>query len=804
MLINYLKIIYRNLLKGKVFSLVNVLGLAIGIGAALLIVHYARFERSYESFHTKADNIYRITLDLYKGSEYVVTDCEMYAPIGHMLKEQNAEVLDFVRMYDQSNMEVQAGNIRFFEERLYFADSSLFNVFTLTMLQGNRKTALSRPWQAVITESTAKKYFGNADAISKTLDINHKLYTVTGVIADLPPNTHLKYDILLSHVTLPQIWPDWYGDEKWGGNNEYMYLLMAPGTDLAQFNKKLATFSQSVKDKIGGNRIVAEHMKDIHLYSNKSYEPEANGNARIVYFILVIAVFIMVIAWVNYINLSTARAIDRAREVGIRKVMGSARIQLIVQFLMESAFTNFVAAMLGLVFFQTALPYFRLLTGQPLPMDILNDATVWYITAGLFAVGTVISGSYPAFVLSSYLPATVLKGKFRSSGHGQWLRKGLVVVQFGATVVLLICVVTVYRQIDFLQRQHLGMNLEKTLALRGPRISAKDSTYNERYASLKNALLQLPSVQSVARSEAVPGLSMNEVNTTSYITRLGQDQKEGSYNYYLFDIDEDFISTFKMQIAAGRNFSNTSDNTDQVIINEEAVRTLGFASAEEAIGSKITFRTRWDGQPATIIGVVKNFNHRSPKEAYLPMLFLYNVFANYISIRLTSDHMPQAVEQIQQTWKTQFPNSTFEYFFLEQQYNQQYQSDRQFGQVTATFSVLAIIIACLGLFGLSSFTIVQRTKEIGVRKVMGASVMQIALLLVKDFLKLVTIASAIALPIALWTVDAWLSNYPVQAPLSAWIFIVPILVILTIALATVGIQTLKASTENPVGALKAE
>ncbi len=671
------------------------MGLAVGIGAVLLIVHYVRFERSYESFHTRADNIYRITLDLYKGSEYVVTDCEMYAPVGHMLKEQNAEVLDFVRMYNQSNMEVQTGNVRFFEDRLYFADSSLFNVFTLTMLQGNTRTALSKPWQAVITESTARKYFGNADGMGKTLDVNHKLYTVTGIIADLPPNTHLKYDILLSHVTLPLIWPDWYGDDKWGGNNEYMYLLMAPGTDLVQFNKKLITFSQTLKDKISNNRIVAEHMKDIHLYSNKSYEPEANGNARIVYFLLIIAAFIMIIAWVNYINLATARAIDRAREVGIRKVMGSARVQLIAQFLMESAFTNFVAAVLGLVFFQTALPSFRLLAGQPLPLDILNDATVWYITAGLLVAGTVISGSYPAFVLSSFLPATVLKGKFRSSGHGQWLRKGLVVVQFGATVVLLICVVTVYRQIDFLQRQRLGMNLEKTLALRGPHISAKDSVYNERYGVLKNALLQLPYVQSVGRSEAVPGLSMHEVNTTSYITRLGQDQKEGSYNYYLFDIDEDFISTLKIEFAAGHNFaSNANANTDQVIINEEAVRTLGFASAEEAVGSKLTYRTRWNGPPSTIIGVVKNFNHRSPKEAFLPMLFRYDIFANYISIRLTSNDMPQAVEQIQKTWKTLFPNNTFEYFFLEEQYNRQYQADRQFGQVTATFSALAIIIAC--------------------------------------------------------------------------------------------------------------
>jgi putative ABC transport system permease protein len=804
MLINYLKIIYRNLLKGKVFSLINVLGLAVGIGSALLIVHYVRFERSYENFHTKADNIYRLTLDLYKGSEYVITDCEMYAPVGQMLREQNAEVLDFVRMYNQSNVEVQAGNVRFFENQLYFADSSLFNVFTVTMLHGNAGTALSRPWQAVVTERIARKYFGSTDATGKTLDIDHKLYTVTGVIADLPPNTHLKYDILLSHVTLPQIWPTWYGDDKWGGNNEYMYLLMAPGTDLAQFNRKLVAFSQALKDKLGSNRIVAEHMKDIHLYSNKSYEPEPNGDARIVYFLLIIAVFIMIIAWVNYINLATARAIDRAREVGIRKVMGSARMQLIAQFLMEAAFMNFVASLLGLVFFQTTLPYFRLLAGQPLPLDVYQDSTLWYITAGLFIAGTMVSGGYPAFVLSSFLPVTVLKGRFRSSGHGQWLRKGLVVVQFGATVVLLICVVTVYRQIDFLQHQRLGMNLGRTLALRGPRISAKDSVYNERYTALKTALLQLPYVQSVARSEAVPGLSMHEVNTTSYITRLGQNEKEGSYNYYLFDIDEDFIPTLRIEFAAGRNFSNTAGNADQVIINEEAVRTLGFSSAEEAVGSRITYRTRWEGPPSTIIGVVKNFNHRSPKEAYLPMLFRYDIFANYVSVRLTTDDMPRAIGQIHRTWKTLFPNNTFEYFFLEEQYNRQYQADRQFGQVTATFSVLAVFIACLGLFGLSSFTIVQRTKEIGVRKVLGASVVQIVQLLVIDFLKLVMLASVLALPVALWAMNLWLRNYAVHAPFSAWMFIAPVAAIVVIAFGTVGMQTLKASAENPAKALNVD
>lgn len=803
MLINYAKVIYRNLLKNKVFSLVNILGLAVGVAASLLIVHYVRFERSYEDNHEKSADIYRITLDVYKGAEYVVTDCEMFAPIGPMLKDGTTEVADFVRMYNHSGKEIRAGERKFFEELLYFADPSVFDVFTLPVVQGNAKGALDKPWQVVITESMARKYFEEADPVGKTLEIDNKPYAVTAVIADLPPNTHLKYDFLMSHATLKQLWPNWYGDDKWSGNNEYTYLLMTPGTDLGQFNEKLLQLSATLKDKLDNSRIVAERMRDIHLYSNKSYEPEANGNARIVFFLLTIGVFIMVIAWVNYINLATARAIDRAREVGIRKVMGSARLQLIVQFLGESAFTNLMATLLGLVFFQTALPFFRLLAGQPLPLEIMNDITLWSIAGALFVIGTVVSGVYPAFVLSSYLPATVLKGTFRSSAQGQWLRKALVVVQFGTTVVLLIGVGTVYRQISFLRQQSLGMNIDRTLVVRGPALNVADSVYRDKLHTLKTALLERAEIQSVARSESVPGLSMHEVNTTNNILRVGQNKNNASYTYYLYDIDEDFLPTLKLDLVAGRNFGSTG-NDDKVIVNEETVRTLGFASAEEAVGSHITFQTRWDGPPATIIGVVRNFNHRSPKEKFLPMLFPYSNHANYIPMRLASDDIQATVASINEIWKNIFPDNTFEYFFLDEQYEEQYQADKQFGQVTATFSILAIFIACLGLFGLSSFTIVQRTKEIGVRKVLGASTPQIVKLLARDFLKLIMIASVLALPVGAWAIQTWLSNYPVRVPLNVWMFVVPVAAILVIALATIAAQTLKASLENPAQALKHE
>ena len=804
MLKNYLSIAYRTILKTKVFSLINILGLAVGMAAFMFIIQYVQFERSYETFNKNADNIYRITLDLYNGNEYVVTDCETYAPVGPLLKEKMPEVIDYVRMFHNDGLQdIEADDRKFLEEGIYFADASAFNFFSIDVLHGDKLTALSAPYKAVISESIAKKYFGQTDAVGESFKIEGVLYEVTGIMKDLPDNTHLKFNTLLSHITLPAMY-EWYKEDSWNGNNEYTYLQMEPGTDLATFNNKLVAFAKSLEDKIGTERFVAEPIKDIHLYSNKSFEPEVNGSAKTVYSLLIIAIFIIVIAWVNYINLSTARAIERAKEVGIRKVMGSMRTQLVFQFLAESAIINIIAAALAFVFFQTGLPFFTSLTGQPLSVDMIGDWSFWYLYLTMVGVGTMLSGFYPAIVLSSFKPATVLKGKFRTSSHGQRMRQGLVVFQFAATVILMIGMSAVYLQLKHLRTLELGMSLDQTLVVRAPYLEEGDSIFRLKQQNLKTALLLNPSVQKVARSEILPGLSLHEMSSTSSVTKVGDEKKEGSYNYYYFSIDEDFLPALDMKLLVGRNFEGGVPNHDMVIINEEAVRRLGFSSPEEAVGSKITFVSRWKGQPSTIIGVVAKYYQQSPKEQQIPLLLRYEDDADYFSIRLNTEDMAKTLTEVKETWNQVFPNTVFHYFFLDEKYDQQYRADTQFGKVVATFSGLAVFIACLGLFGLSAFTIVQRTKEIGIRKVLGASVLQIVHLLSKDFAKVVLIASILALPIAYFATEQWLSGYAVRISLNVWMFLIPVVIILGIALFTVSFQTIKTALENPSGSLRQE
>lgn len=799
---NYIQIAVRSLLKNKAFSLINVLGLAVGMAAFSLILHYVRFERSYEDFNPNASNLYRVTLDFYKGSVYEVSDCETHGALGPTLKEKMPEVEDYVRMYHNDGFQdVKVGARKFLEEGIYFADPSAFGLLSIHVLYGDPKTALSKPTQMVLTESMAKKYFGRVDAIGETVEIDETVYQVTAIVVDSPANTHLKFAILLSHATLKKKY-EWYKDENsWNGNDEYTYLLMTPGTDITKFNKKLAEFCLTLKDKLGTNKYVAQPMKDIHLLSHKTYEPEVNGNARVVYFLLIIAVFIAVIAWVNYVNLSTARAVERAREVGIRKVMGSVKSQLILQFLSESMLVNLLAAILSFVLFLLVMPFFRDLTGQPLPLNFSTDAVFWYLFFGMLAMGSLLSGIYPAFVLSSFQPATVLKGKFQSSKYGQLLRKGLVVFQFGITIVLTIGVLAVYMQINHLRTFDLGMNIDQTIVIRTPRVFNSDSIFNSTYHSLKTELMRNSEVKAVSRSNSVPGLSLHELGSSGAV-RLGQDQKV-SNRYYLSGFDEDFIAAMNMKLVAGRNFESGDMGQRHVIVNEEAVKKLGFAKVEDAIGSKLSLRSS-NGEASTIIGVIKNYYQRSPKEKHIPMLFFYSTWTGYFSARLNSKDVSKTVISIKETYDKIIPGAVFSYFFLDQKFNQQYQADVQFGQVISTFSGLAVFVACLGLFGLSSYIIVQRTKEIGIRKVLGASVVHIVRLLSIEFVSLIVIAALIAMPLTYFALIEWLSHYETRISLNVWQFVIPILVLLFLAFITVSFQTLRTALTSPINSLKQE
>jgi len=800
---NNLRVAYRNLLKNRVFSYINILGLAIGMAAFLFIVQYVRFERSYENFHANSDNTYRLLAEFYNGSEYVMTDCETYAPLGPLLKEKMPEVVDFVRLYGIDGLiDVRAGAQNFLESGIYWADQSVFNVFTHPVVNGDATKALIAPFEVVLTESMAKKYFGHTDIVDEAIEIEKNTFRIKAVIADLPANTHLKFSFLLSRLSFKTVKP-WYPDDKWNNNNEYTYVLTMPGTDINTFNEKLKILSETeLKAIIPQERIIAEPIKDIHLYSDNPYDPEPGGNAQSVYYLTLIALFIIAIAWVNYVNLSTARAVERAREVGIRKVMGSVKLQLVLQFLTESFIINIFAGILALFLYQITFPFFRDLSGQPLPFNLVGDQSFWLLLCGLIGVGSLLSGLYPAFVLASFNPAAVLKGKFQSSSHGQLLRKGLVIFQFSATVVLIIAMCTVYLQVQFLQHQNLGMDIEQTIVLTGKQLDRQDSIFRQTSEAFKTELMKDPSIRTVARSEAVPGL-LQELSTTS-IQKLGKTESDRGYLYYFFRIDAGYIPAMNISLIAGRNFEDGLPNQDQIIVNEEAAKMLGFANAAEAVGSRVTFNTRGKSEGSAIVGVLKNFYYRSPKESHLPMFFYYGEPADYFTIQVKSEDMKKTISSVATAWSKIYPNSVFDYYFLDEKYDQQYRADTQFGKVMAAFSGLIIFIACLGLFGLSSYTITQRTKEIGIRKVLGASVSEIVRLLSLNFAKTVLTAALIALPLAYFIMDQWLSNYFVRISLNVWIFVFALAVILLLAVVTVSFQTIKSAIANPVDSLKQE
>jgi putative ABC transport system permease protein len=803
MLRNYFKSALRNLFKNRTFTFVNVLGLAIGIASTLLINQYVRFERSYESMHANADNIFRITLDLYNGSEFVETDCETYQLLGPELEEQMPEVLGYARFMNWDAAEMKVKDKAYFETGIYMADISAFGLFTYDILYGDPVASFSKPFKIVLTENSAKKYFGRADVIGETMQIEHSddPLEVVGVIADLPQNTHLKFDMLISHATIPK-YESWYLKNLWGSNNEYTYLLMEEGTSVEAFNKKLYAYCKQLEHPgLADEMVVAEKIQDIHLYSHKTFEPEVNGNAQAVNFMSFVAILIMVIAWVNYVNLSTARATERAKEVGIRKAVGSTKSQLITQFLLEALMVNMLAAFVAYTMVQLAQPFFQNLTGQQLVFDLMMDQQLWVTLSGIILLGTALAGIYPALVLSSFRPAAVLKGKFKNSSFGLILRKGLIIFQFGATVVLMAVSIAVYRQIDYMIHKDLDIDISNTMVIRTPNSELSDSLfYYTGYQVFKDKLEATTDVKVVAQAAALPAANNHEVSTTDYVLRVGADHNEGSVNYYAIAVDEHYFTALGLDLVAGNNFK-PQGNSSYVIINERAVQTLGFENAEEAVGQKIHYGGDYNDE---ILAVVNNYHQRSPKEDYVPMLFRHRKLADNLVIKFDTSDTKRAMATVEATWKEVFSNSSMDFYFLDDKYNQQYQSDQQFSNVTLLFTVLSIVIACMGLFGLSSFMLMQRTKEIGIRKVLGASVKSIVQIMSKDFLKLVVIAGLLAIPVAYFIIDVWLGNYANRLTIGWDLLIVPFLLILLIALVTVIGQILKSAVANPVDSLKYE
>ncbi len=812
---------FRNLKKNKFFSLLNILGLAAGMAVFLLIAQYVRFERSYENFIPNRENIYRVKLETYSNNELVLASAENYPGVGPGLEDELPEVVSYARLYNQgyknnviiTNENAKPDPIAFKQRKFLFADSAFLPMMNYPMVMGDARFALGEPFTAVISEKYAKMYFGKEDPIGKTLrlqddDFTNETVKVTGVFKDLPQNTHLKFDILYSYKTLFARFdraPLRYGT-GWFRKDMYVFVQLKDGSDPKAIEAKLPAIVEKYKPELKESQqkdiLGLQPIKDIHLRSELAEEAEPNGSERIVFFMGIIGIFVLVIAWINYVNLSTARAIERAKEVGIRKVVGAFKHQLISQFLVEAALVNLLSVLAAFGIVVLALPYFNALSGLLLSTADLFQPWFLYLVVLLWIVGTFLSGFYPALVLSSFKPVTVLKGKLKNTSTGILLRKGLVVTQFVASIALIAGTFIVYRQLNFMMNHNLGMNIDQVLVLERPGIADTGRTeFNSAIDVFRNEVKKSAAVIGVSASLTVPG-KQREYKATIKRQASSTDSAIMRVN----SMDYDFMDVFKMKLLAGRKFSRDfpRDEDTSVIITESAVRPLGFKNAEDAVG-KVLNIPRFGGWQPIIAGVVNDYYQVSLKKPLDPSIFFCTVYGGeFYSVRMQSKNVAGTIEHVRRSWTKAFPGNPFEYFFLDDYFNAQYQNERKFGKLFTTFSILAIIIGCLGLFGLSAFMANQRVKEIGIRKVLGASAANIATMLSKDFVKLVGISVLIASPVAWFVMDKWLQDFAYRINISWWVFALAGTAALLIAILTVSVQAVKAAVANPVQSLRTE
>lgn len=818
---NLLLTALRSLKKNKFFSILNIIGLGIGLAVFLLIAQYVSFERSYENLVPDADNIYRVSLTHFTNNEQIFSSAENYPGVAHALKNDLPEVNDCARLYNMgyknnviiTYQDAKPEAVAFKHRRFLYADSSFLPMMGYPMVSGDPTKALAEPFTAVITEQYATMYFGNEDPIGKMLhlqddDFNNELVRITGVLKNLPTNTHLKFDILFSYKTLFTRFEQARTryDQSWNRKDMYTFVQLTPGTNPKTVEEKLPSILAKYKPELNERNqrevLALQPLKSIHLTSNLSEEPETNGDEKIVLFLGMIGIFVLVIAWINYINLATAKAMERAKEVGVRKVMGAFRFQLMRQFLIEAGMINAFSIVIALLIMLLVLPSFNSLSGLTLGVSYLIQ--LWFIglLGMIWIIGTVLSGFYPALVLSSFKPVVVLKGKLKNSISGILLRKGLVVIQFMTSVALIAGTLIVYRQLDFMMNQNIGMNIDQVLVVERPGIASRDrSAFNSAIDVFRNELKKNADIQAMSASVTIPG-KQREFKAT--VKKYGSSDDE-SVTLRFNSMDYTFLNVFKMQLLAGRNFSEefTNDQDTSVIISESASKLLGYKTPEDAIGQTIAIPDfQWS---PIVVGVVNDYHQVSLKKTLDPMIFYCtNYNGEYYSLRVKTTDLPNTIDHVRKSWTKAFAGNPFEYFFLDDYFNQQYENERKFGKLFTVFAVLAIAVGCLGLFGLSAYTATQRTKEIGIRKVLGSSESGIFTLLSKEYLKLVTLSILLASPLVWFFMRDWVNSFPYHTSISPWIFLLSGVLVLVISLFTVSYQTIKVARTNPINSLRYE
>jgi putative ABC transport system permease protein len=797
MFTNYLKIAMRNIFRHKSFSLINIAGLAVGMGCCLLIFLYVQSELSYDRFHEKADRIYGLVNDVRFPTGVTKTAYTSAFP-GPTMAEAFPEITSMTRLARARESFVFIHQTQLFEERnLLYADSTLLEIFSFPLVWGNPQTALKAPFSLVLKQSTARKYFGDANPLGQVLTANdNQSYTVTGVLADLPKNSHLQFDGLISMATAQQTGTFYFQDRL--DLRFATYFLLRAGVEKAALEAKFPDYVERlIGDLQRANNFFYQFrlvpLADMYLNSEYCGNGLRGSWTNVVTF-SAIALFTLAIACINFMNLATARSLLRAREVGVRKAIGAQRLQVAWQFLGESTLLCLIALAAAVFTAWLFLPIFNALSGNALEMTALLAPS--YVL-GLLGVGIVVgilAGIYPALALSRFNPVAVLKGRFISSAHGARLRQGLVVLQFAISVILIVGTAIVYKQIHFMQQQNPGFRTEQMLVVN----FKGDKNVRQQIDAIKTELRKIPGVAGATASWMVPGAGRPEALARVEVP----DGTRREIMMPVYPVDTDFLPLYNLQIIAGRNFSPdfATDAKEAFIVNETAVRELGYAAPQEIVGKSFY---EW-GQEGRVIGVVKDFHYTSLHEKIRPMNFLLGSIPDYLTLRLSGENLQQTMAEVESAWQRLAPQRPFDYRFLDEAFGAQYRAEQRFNRIVGSFSLLAIFIACLGLFGLASFAAERRIKEIGIRKVLGATVPNVIGLLSKDFVTLVLLANLLAWPVAWYAMQNWLQNFAYRVDIGWWVFVLAGGLAFVIALLTVSAQAIRAALANPVEALRYE
>ena len=789
MIKNLITTAFRHILKNPGYSILNILGLSLGIASALFLIIYVSDEISYDSYHEKADRIYRVSSKITEPDDQF-TWIVAQIPFGPQVANDYPEVESYVRFINMPRALYKYEDKEFNEEDFYYVDSTLFDIFTYKLVSGDVVSALREPGKIILSETVATRYFGSSDPIGKTLTTGNNTFEVTGVIEDVPLNSHFRFDALASRSNLPaQI-------GSWGNFGVFTYLLFPEGTDVSAFEKKMQGMYAAYMEPIFGSlnitiEYILEPIKRIHLYSTNANEPVPTGSITYVYIFAIVALFLVLIAAMNYMNLSTARSARRAREVGLRKVVGSHRRLLVAQFLSESIIFTVISLIISIVLLVALMPKFNLLAGKSFYLHVVYHPVVLISLLAVILLVGIIGGSYPAFFLSRFSPVTVLKGEITQGTAGSLFRKILVVIQFTVSVIMIICTLVVFRQLNYLKTMDQGFDQENVVGLQ---LNGQMAT---KYPVLKLALRENPNIKYVGGTNTAVGEGSGKV-----LFNVETDQGMSSRGINFAVVDYDFIETLGIKMVEGREFQEDmpSDTLTGVVVNETFVKRMGWT---EAIGKKVELGDE-NTIRARVIGVMKDYHQTGMYNEIESLLLVTRPLNNVVYIKLSGENVEETINYIESTWKEVFPDQPFVYTFLSERFGRQFEADEKRGLIFTLFTVLAILIACLGLFGLASYTVEQRTKEIGIRKVFGANEGVILRLISRDFLILTTIAIIIAIPVAYYFMSNWLENYVYPTKIGVPLLVIAGLLTILITFLTISYKAYQAAIMNPADSIKTE